>query len=273
MIRKLWPILVLAALVLASLACGIAEPATKERSAAAKFEGEPVKEAAPAETQEPEGGPVEEAVEEQPEEQPVEEAAEEPQPEEAIATEVVAINWYTDITGYLNFVGVIKNTGTVPLEFVKPVVTLRDAQGEMVALEFTYTELDVIEPGGTSPFILFFTDDVGEWTDYEIMVEADEAVFSEPYKDLEIISHNGSADEFTDYIIEGEVKNIGSEDAVFVEISAALYDADDNLVAVAFTFTVLDTVVAGGTSPFEIFVLDSAGEIDHYELYVEGQTE
>jgi hypothetical protein len=269
MTRKLWPILVLAALVLASLACGSSEVVATESGAAAEVEEQPVEEAAPTEAQEPESEPVEEAVEEQ----PVEEAVEEPQPEVTIAAEVVAINWYTDDAGYLNFIGVIKNTGTVSIEFVKPVVTLRDAQGTMVASEFTYTDLDVIEPGGTSPFTLVFIDEVGEWTDYEIVVEADEALFSEPYKDLEIISHSGRADEFMDYIIEGEVKNIGSEDAVFVEISAALYDADNNIVAVAFTFTTLDKVVAGGTSPFEIIVLGTAGEIDHYELYVEGQTE
>jgi hypothetical protein len=265
MTRKLWPILVLAVPVLALLACGSSEVVATESGAAVEVETQPVEEAAPAEAQEPESEPVEKAAEEQP--------VKEPQPGGVVAAEVAAINWYIDDVGYLSFVGVVRNTGTVSLEYVKPVVTLRDAQGAVVASEFTFTDLDVIEPGEMSPFILVFIDDVGGWTEYEVTVEAEEALYFEPYKDLEIISHNGRVDEYANYVVQGEVKNIGSEDAVFVGISAAFYDADNNIVATVYAFTTDHTVAAGGTSPFEIIAYEAAGEIDHYELYVEGQTE
>jgi hypothetical protein len=265
MSRRLWPILVLAAPVLALLACGSGEVVATEGGAVVEVEEPPVEEAAPTEVQEPESEPVEETAEEPP--------VKERQPGGVVAAEVAAVNWYVDDVGCLSFVGVVKNTGTVSLEYVKPIVVLRDAQGAVIASEFTFADLDVIEPGEMSPFILVFIDDVDGWTDYEVTVEAEEALYSEPYKDLEIISHSGRADEQADYVVQGEVKNTGSEDAVFVGISAAFYDADNNVVATVYAFTTDHTVVAGGTSPFEIIVYETAGEIDHYELYLQGQTE
>jgi hypothetical protein len=53
---------------------------------------------------------------------------------------------------WLHVRGEVENTGSAPAEFVKLVITLYDAEGSVVGVDFTYTALDTIPPGGRSPF-------------------------------------------------------------------------------------------------------------------------
>jgi hypothetical protein len=189
-----------------------------------------------------------------------------------VGAEVVAVNWYTDAAGCLNFVGVVRNSGTVALEFVMMEVTLLDADGFPVATMDAYTELDVLEPGQKSPFYIFFADEIDAWVDYELAVEGSEALTLAPYTNLKVVAHSGSPTESAKYVIEGEVKNTGSETVTFIDVSAALYDAGGALVGVAFVF-VSEPVGPGDTAQFQILAAATAGDVDHYELFVQGQAD
>lgn len=191
------------------------------------------------------------------------------QVERVQSAEVADIDYYGDDSLY--FIGLIKNTDTVDLEFVEIHVTLRDSSGQLVASESTYSDLDVVPAGGFSPFKLIFFDKPSAWQDYEINIEGDEAGFNNPYLDFEIVSSQGSLPSFGAYEIVGEIRNTGAEDAEFVEIIAVLYDANNHVIGVDFTYSEFDKVTAGGTSPFDLFVFDKAqGEVDHYELFIQG---
>lgn len=65
--------------------------------------------------------------------------------------------------------GEVKNTGDIPAEFVKLIITLYDAGGNVVGMGFTYTELGTIPAGGTSPFSTA-TDHWPGFDHYEIQV-------------------------------------------------------------------------------------------------------
>lgn len=192
-----------------------------------------------------------------------------PETQPALLAEAVDIAYYGDDSLY--FIGLIKNTGNVDLEFVEIHITLRDSNGTLVASESSYSDLDVIPVGQISPFKVIFFDNPGAWQNYEINIEGDEAGFLNPYTSFEVISSQGSVPSFGAFEIVGEIRNTGDSDAEFVEIIAALYDADNHVIGVDFTFSEFDKVTAGGSSPFELLLFNKAsGEVDHYELYVQG---
>lgn len=152
-------------------------------------------------------------------------------------------------------------------------MTLRDEAGTLVASESGYASLDVVRVGEVSPFTILFFSEVGDWSTYEVTVEASEANFLESYRDFEVISSSGTTGDFWAYEIVGEIRNTGSQDAEFVQILVILYNTDGQIIGTDFTYWDFDKVTAGGTSPFTILVsYTSEDDIDHYELLVEGST-
>jgi hypothetical protein len=69
--------------------------------------------------------------------------------------------------------------------------------------------------------------------------------------------------------IRGEVENTGATDAEYVKLIVTLYDASGNVIGMDFTYTELDIVPAGSTSPFESGT-DHWPNFDHYDIQVEG---
>lgn len=65
---------------------------------------------------------------------------------------ILSTNDTIDDIGYWHVAGEVQNTGTTPAEFVKVIVTARNAKKEVVDVGYTYTDLDPIPPGGESPF-------------------------------------------------------------------------------------------------------------------------
>ena len=60
------------------------------------------------------------------------------------------------------------------------------------------------------------------------------------------------ANQYTSWTLVGQVKNSGNQIAQYVHISAAAYDAGGTLLDVDDTYTKLDVLNPGDSSPFEI---------------------
>jgi hypothetical protein len=71
--------------------------------------------------------------------------------------------------------------------------------------------------------------------------------------------------------VVGEVVNNNSFDAEYVEITGTFFDQAGNVLASDFTYSCLDTIPAGGDSPFHMLVLDSPPGIVRYTLQVQGE--
>ena len=89
-----------------------------------------------------------------------------------------------------------------------------------------------------------------------------------PYDGL-VVTTGRAYEEYGYYHLVGEAKNTGEKDCEYVKIVVAFYDAEGQVIGVDYTYTELDVVPAGKTSPFDLSV-DSLPEFDHYELWVEG---
>lgn len=187
-----------------------------------------------------------------------------PSPETATtATEVASDASYTE-GDYLYIIGEVRNTGSVPLEYVKVVATLYDGTDEVIGTESTYTILDVISPGGKAPFEMMTSDWEG-MTRYKLQLQSSEGDLPEAL--VSVASHRDRID--GDYYhIVGEVKNESTAPAEYVKVIATLYDEADKVVGVTASYTVLDVIPPGGRSPFEL-TTDHWNKADHYELQVQ----
>jgi len=178
--------------------------------------------------------------------------------------EILSHQSYTD-GGWFHVVGEVQNNSETAMDFVKIVITLYDESGGVVGTDFTYTELDVIPPGGKAPFSSG-TDEFGDVASYEVQVQGSEC--DTPDQVLEVVSHDSYVDGGWLHV-RGEVKNSGEADQEFVKIVVTLYDASGAVVGADFSYTDLDVIPAGGTAPFETGT-DHFPNFDHYEVQVQG---
>ena len=179
--------------------------------------------------------------------------------------EIVSYQHYVD-KEWLHIVGEVRNNLDTPMKYVKVVATLYDDSNKVVGVDYTFTELDVIVPDGKAPFETG-TDQWAGATRYKLQVQGTPGRL--PRQDLVILSHGSYTD--GDWLhVRGEVKNVGATRAEFVKIVVTLYDAAGNVVGVDYTFTDLDVIPTGGTSPFETGT-DHWPNFDHYEIQVEGR--
>jgi len=88
--------------------------------------------------------------------------------------------------------------------------------------------------------------------------------------EVNILSHTGYLDSLGYYHVVGEVENVGDVALNFVKITATFYDESETVVGTDFTFTELDSLLAGRKSPFDLFLLDTTQsmKVDHYSLAV-----
>jgi len=95
-----------------------------------------------------------------------------------------------------------------------------------------------------------------------------ETVYASPQ--IDILTHSGWLDSIGCYHVSGEVENIGDSPANFVKITATFYDSTDTVVATSFSYTMLEVLLPGRKSPFDILLTDTgqAAKVHHYSLSV-----
>lgn len=185
-------------------------------------------------------------------------------PPPAAALEILDTADVTDSLGYLHILGEIKNVSDEPHSFVKAIVTLYDASDQVIATQFSFTLLDVIPPGATAPFDVIFTHDVKGSKRYT--TQADSNRGGEVKTGLRITSHKSSTDSLGYFHVVGVVKNESSSPATFVKIIVTMYDASGKITGTAFSFTTLDTVGPGQTSPFDVIATLSLKGTAKYQV-------
>ena len=79
---------------------------------------------------------------------------------------------YKETTGSYRIVGEVQNPYDFALESVKIVATYYNGAGEVVRVDFTYADLDVLNPGSSSPFEVLLTDPPANLDHYRLQTEA-----------------------------------------------------------------------------------------------------
>jgi len=189
-----------------------------------------------------------------------------------VSIEVSKINPYETPVGSLWFLGEAENTSGVNVEGVRVVVSLYDEEGQMVATESSFTELNLILPGDKAPFAVLFKDPP-RFREYAataqgVAVAAREGV---EYLNLEAVNCSGEATEYSTYTISGEVRNVGRFDAESVVVVVTAYDVQGRVIAVRGAYAEAEVIPAGGSSPFTARLSPAAGTVVTYTVQVRGR--
>ncbi|MGD9891055.1 MAG: FxLYD domain-containing protein [Dehalococcoidia bacterium] len=182
--------------------------------------------------------------------------------------EIVSTSSYESITGSLHLVGEVANNTESTIEYVKIIVAYYAADGALVATDFTYTEMDELQPGETSPFDILTIDPPAGIDRHELLVEYDDTRQA-PLRGFETSVGSVRTSSIGSLRITGEVQNNTGVAAEYVKVIAALYDADGRVIRVDFTFSERDEIEPGGRSPFEVLIID-APAYSSYKLWVDG---
>ncbi|TES93263.1 MAG: hypothetical protein E3J88_00360 [Anaerolineales bacterium] len=205
----------------------------------------------------------------------------EPEPTPTTLTEepgvrVVKDNYIDSGTGYVRFLGVVENTGNVPLEFVNIYVHLLDEDGNLVGSNKSPSDIEVVYPGKTSPFsVIFSPSDSSGWQTYEIDVEFDIESQDKDYlpPDLVVVSSSGpQKGDSGVYMIEGEIKNIGSIPSTWLKVFGALYNAEGEIISVEIAWPDIKVLQPDQSFPFTLLFSDKKPGLPMtYQLWVQGE--
>jgi hypothetical protein len=168
-------------------------------------------------------------------------------------------------------VGEVKNNSGGTISFVKIIATFYDSSDKVVASQFTYTEIDTLRNGETSPFEISTTDQsqISKFANYKLSVSWS-AGSSKP-SNLVLKTGDSYLDNYGIYHFVGEVTNNGDKTATFVKVAAAFYDASAKVLMTSFTYTESD-IAPGQSAPFEITMFGSnVNEIKTISANVQSQ--
>lgn len=158
----------------------------------------------------------------------------------------------------LYIAGEVRNDTGANVEFVKIHATLRNSSGSVVDSDYSYSFIDILTPGMTSPFRVLMSD-VPEWASYELAVTwrtTDEE--PNPPHLLNVLSSNA----FVPYegsgslYVVGEVRNDAGTNIRFVKIIVTLRNSSGSVVDCDYSYASIDILTPGMTSPFRVLMSD-----------------
>ncbi len=163
---------------------------------------------------------------------------------------------YIDSTGRLHIIGEVQNNGTIPLHGPMVIATFYNSTGEIISVDFTYSRLDTIDVGETSPFNIYFLEDaqISKVDHYKLTVNLREGTVLTP--GLIMLSNSSYIDSSGRMHIIGEIENNGTETALYVQIVASLYDSEGNIVLEGYNYTNPALISSGEKAPFEITIME-----------------
>jgi hypothetical protein len=179
---------------------------------------------------------------------------------------------YVDSLGWFHIVGEVLNAGDVWLHYVKITGTLKNSNGQVVDVEFTYAYADYLPARSKSPFDLTVLDKEksSRIVSYSLVLEFKQATSTLP-SSLQVVNTSKSTNSLGWLDVVGEVKNKGSETSNYTKVIATFYDSTGKVIYGGFTYTSPSDIPAGQAYGFKISLLDSTivSHVASYELFAE----
>jgi len=145
-----------------------------------------------------------------------------------------------------------------------------DHDGKIACTSYFFVPMHVILPGERFAFLLYSHSPLtrpGEDLTCELVatcVESDQV----PYREFTVVTHRLLPGEHDTLIVEGEVANIGDEDATSVVVAISFYDGEGR--PLGGYYTNIDEIGAGQSKTFEVIFWESylAPEVSNYTIHV-----
>jgi hypothetical protein len=160
----------------------------------------------------------------------------------------------------LYIVGEVINSTSKNVQFVRINSTLRDSSGNVVGSDYTYSDIDIIPPGNTSPFLVIFSSPL-PWTSYELVVTWDTT--NDSLYPLQVLNQTTYFDSLDAFHVVGEIQNQYNEQRTYVKALVTLYDQNHTVIGVAFSYTNPYDLNPGQTASFDVDVYFYKDKPDH----------
>jgi hypothetical protein len=203
--------------------------------------------------------------------------------------QVVDKSWYIDLYGNLVVVGQVQNVGQ---DTIDQIVLIGSATTNDQLQQSSYTKVwaSNLVPQQKAPFYMEFlapqsSFGAGSWydnvADVSLTVTLANATDSYQYPDLTITNSHGSIGTSGDfngaYVVNGNIKNTGSQAATNVTVVGAFFNSTGSVVGVGYTnYLSPRTLNPSETTSFQIAALDlnqtevpNSLKITSYELLVQ----
>lgn len=189
-----------------------------------------------------------------------------PEVKEGLA--ILSHSSYVDNFGYFHLVGEVENVRSQNTEMNEVIATFFDDEGNVAVTATNYTYLDILIPGGKSPFEIILSSPPPV-TNYKLETTW-QVTTREPYTDLKIEGITLEREEQGGNL-SGQVNNTGSETVDVIIVAVTLYDRDKKVAGVSFSFAEISPLNPGESSPFAIIINPQvASVVETYAIQAEG---
>ena len=164
------------------------------------------------------------------------------------------VNHSSTILTYYKVFGEVVNMNPISVASVKLLATFYDEEGTVITADRTWIDFQNLLPGRSFPFELSnhprneITDKIKS---YRVCAQCRIGV-EIPYTEFQVLSSESEVTEWGQYVVSGEIKNTGSQDATSVSVYVTFYDSDDKVVEYDFSLPDPIDVAAGQTATFEV---------------------
>lgn len=148
-------------------------------------------------------------------------------------------------------VGEVRNDTSSNVEYVEISGTLRDGSGNVVDSGSSYSMVDILTPGMTSPFLIMFWD-APAWASYDLQVTWD-STSDQPYA-LEVLNSTSYFDSSDAFHVVGEIRNQYAEQRNWVRAFVTMYDAQGQVIGADYAYTNPDELNPGQAASFDVEV-------------------
>lgn len=163
-------------------------------------------------------------------------------------------------------VGILKNVGASNIKFVEVTVTFYDSSDNVVANEFTFADLEIIQPNETSPFSISLTSSTDNFDRYELLIEWNETSET-PIRSLVVTQANIDKDRSGANLI-GQIRNDSDQNLEYVQAVYLCRDDDGRLIDAGSTYVDADVVAPGVSSAFNAYLF--ADDVEGCEVVAQG---
>jgi len=174
---------------------------------------------------------------------------------------------YVDDLGDLHIVGEIVNNKDQPINFVKVIASIYDVDKNFIDSSFSYTTSEIISPYTKSPFDVIFSGGSQGIDSYNLQMEY---LLSQQLPMKLYAKQPRITDDELGYVhVKGEIQNTGEQTAHFVKVVGSVYDSNQKLIGISFTYTTKNDIYPNQSSPYDLVFTDLFGDPVSYQIFAE----
>ena len=182
------------------------------------------------------------------------------------------LNFQQMPTGGMWALGEIHNPGSDPVSEVVVQISLFDGDGQLLADEAAYPQLDVVPPGEAVSFAILFKDPPRDFAQYQAVVLSGVPMSPNTryYLDLVAGAVQGKALDAARYRVIGELRNVGDSDVENLRLLITAYDGQERVIAVRQADLPVSVLRSTATTPFEVELALTGGTVVTYSVQAQG---